>query len=219
MTIRKTMALALVCGLGATACTTLERTQTVQTEPGAITQEQIVEAYSQSYKLETDKQFDASEQSIRPLADRGDEFAQLRHAWLAYQAGNYKLSAARYTALLNRNPGLIEARLGLMLPLMAQSRWQEAATQARSVLAQYPGQYVANVRLLRCEEAMKQWDVVDAHASELATMFPSDADILIAKARARAAKRRVVEARDAYAVVLTRNPNNEEAQLYLKANR
>ena len=44
-------------------------------------------------------------------------------------------------------------------------------------------------------------------------MFPSDADILIATARARAAKRRVAEARDAYAVVLTRNPNNEEAQL------
>jgi tetratricopeptide (TPR) repeat protein len=219
MTIRATMVLGLVCAVGATGCTSPEyRTQAVVAEPGAISQAQILDAYAQSYKLETDKQFDASEQSIRPMADRGDEYALLRQAWLAYQAGNYKLSEARYSAIVGRNPSLVEARLGLMLPLMAQSRWKDAAAQAREVLAQNPGQYIAHVRLLRCEEAMKQWDVVEAHADQMAALYLSDSDILIAKARARAARRQVAAARDAYATVLTRTPDNEEAQLYLRAH-
>jgi tetratricopeptide (TPR) repeat protein len=218
MTIRRTLALAMVCALGVTGCATRDRTEAVMADPASLSQSQVIDAYSQSYKLEAEKQFDAAEQSIRPLADRGDEFAQMRHAWLAYASGNYKLSVARYMALINRNPGLAEARLGLMLPLMAQSRWQDAATQAHLVLNQHPGQYVAHVRLLRCEEAMKQWGVVEVHADQLAALYPSDADILIAKARAQAARRQISGARDAYAVVLTRNPNNEEAQLYMKAH-
>jgi len=218
MTNRTTMMLALVCAVSAAGCAAREQSQAAATEPAAISQTQMLQAYAQSYRLEKDSQFDASEQSIRMLADRGDDFAQLRQAWLAYQLGDYKLATARYSTIVTRYPNLVEARLGLMLPLMAQKRWQDAAVQARAVLSQYPGQYIAHLRLLRCEEAMQQWDVVDAHATEMIALYPSDPDILIAKARARAGRRQVNEARDAYAVVLTRKPDDEEAQLYLKAH-
>jgi len=217
MTIPRTMTLALACVLGASGCTTGQGDQAVGLT-GPTSQAQILEAYAQSYKQETDKQYDASEQSIRTLAEQGDEFAQLRQAWLAYNAGNYRLSIARYSAVVARNPSLVEARLGLMLPLMAQSRWREAAAQANVVLAQHPGQYIAHLRLLRCEEAMKQWDVVVAHADQLAPLYPSDPEVLLAKARALAARRQIADARTVYATVLTRAPENEEAQLYLRTH-
>jgi tetratricopeptide (TPR) repeat protein len=196
----------------------MEQTQPVQAAGVLPASPETIAAFTESYRLEGEKQFAASQQSIQAFARQGDSFALMREAWLAYQMGNYRLSAARYEALLASQPDLVEARLGLMLPLMAQRRWQDAAAQARLVLARYPGQYTAEVRLLRCLEAMKQWDAVEQQASRLAAIYPSEADILIGLARARAGKRQVAAARDAYAVVLTRNPQNEEAQLYLKAN-
>jgi tetratricopeptide (TPR) repeat protein len=174
------------------------------------------DAFVQSYKYEEEKQYAAAAEIIRPLADGGDEFAQLRLAWLAYQAADYKVAIARYKSLVERRPGMVDARLGLMLPLMAQRRWGEAAAQAQSVLAEHPGQYTAHIRLLACEQALRQWDVAESHAAQLTALYPSDVDVAILAARNKAARRKGAEARQAYANVLLRSPSNQEAQLYLR---
>ena len=173
-------------------------------------------AFVTSYRLEAERRFEAATSSIQLLADSGDEFAQMRVAWLAYQAGNYNASVSGYLQLLQRNPTMIEARLGLLLPLMAQERWQDAAAQARIILTQSPWDYTAHVRLFVCEEALKQWDALEAHAGAFSRAYPSDATALVYLARARAHLKNAAGAREAYALVLARLPAHQEAIAFLK---
>jgi tetratricopeptide (TPR) repeat protein len=174
--------------------------------------------FATSYKLESEKRYDAAAREIAALADSGNEFARLRLGWLAYLGGRYNESITHYNRVLQVNPGSIDGRLGVMLPLLAQQRWPDAAAQARAVLQLSPWDYTAHVRLMVAEEALKQWAVLENHARDVSQAFASDATSLIYLARARAWQRNVTGARQAYAKVLERAPANEEARSYLKAN-
>jgi tetratricopeptide (TPR) repeat protein len=173
-------------------------------------------AFATSYKLEAEKHYEAAAQSLLPLAETGHEFATLRLGWLAYLQGNYNSSIAHYSRLLQTAPGSIEARLGLILPLMAQQRWQDAAMQAQIVLRQSPYHHTASLRLLLCQQALKQWAPMEALAASLVAVYPSDADTLALLARARAAQNNPAGAKAAYAQLLERQPANAEALAFLR---
>jgi tetratricopeptide (TPR) repeat protein len=173
-------------------------------------------AFATSYKLEAEKRYEAAAQTIQPLAETGHEFATLRLGWLAYLQGSYNASIAHYGRLLQTSPGSIEARVGLMLPLMAQERWQDAAMQAQIALRQAPFHHVASVRLMACQQALKQWEALEAHAGALTRVYPSDADRLVFLARARAALANVAGAKAAYGQLLERQPAHAEALAYLR---
>ncbi|MFO1080200.1 MAG: tetratricopeptide repeat protein [Reyranellaceae bacterium] len=174
--------------------------------------------FAASYKLETEKRYDAAAAEIAALAESGNELARLRLGWLAYLAGRYNDSINHYNIALQLNPNAIDARLGITLPLLAQQRWQDAAGQARQVLQLSPWDYTAHVRLMVAEEGLKQWTTLESHARELARIYPADATALVYLARARAWQRNTVGARQAYAQVLERFPGNEEARSFLKVN-
>lgn len=175
-------------------------------------------AFSTSYTLEYEMKYDRAAEVIKSLADSGHEFARLRLGWLAYLAGRYNDSLNHYNLVLRANPNSIDGRLGLTLPLLAQKRWQEAATQARQVLATSPWDYTAHARLLVCEEGLKQWPQLEAHAREISTMWGSDANALVYLARARVAQGNVAGARQAYGQVLERIPQHAESLAFLKKN-
>jgi tetratricopeptide (TPR) repeat protein len=174
-------------------------------------------AFATSYKLEAEKRYEAAAQSIQQLAESGHEFAALRLGWLAYLQGNYNASISHYNRLLQTAPGAIEARLALMLPLMAQERWQDAAMQAQIALRQAPFHHTASVRLLLCQQALKQWDAMEAQAGTLARAYPSDADALVFLARARAGQNNPKGAKEAYGQLLERLPGHAEALAYIRS--
>lgn len=186
--------------------------------PGAGAYAQNDAIFANSYKLEGEKRYDAAAAAMQPLADGGHEFARLRMAWLAYLGGKYNDSINHYNRVLQTNPNSMDGRLGVMLPLMAQQRWQDAAAQGRQVLSLSAMDYTAHVRLMACEEAMKQWAALEQHAQGVALAFASDATALVYLARAKAWQRKAGEAKAVYAQVLERYPSNEEARAFLKNN-
>jgi len=179
---------------------------------------QSEQAFVASYKLESEKQYDAAAKEIAVLADAGNEFAQLRLGWLAYLAGRHNEAITQYNRVLKVNSDSIDGRLGVTLPLLAQLRWQDAAAQAKHVLQLSPWDYTAHVRLMMAEEGMKQWTVLEAHARDVAKAYGSDATALLYLARARAWQRNMAGARQAYLKVLERFPSNEEARNFVKGN-
>jgi hypothetical protein len=174
------------------------------------------DVFAASYKLEAKKQYGDAAKSMEPLAAKGNEFAQLRVAWLAYLQGKYDISEKAYAVVIERKPQAIEARLGRMLPLMAAKRWDDAIAEGNAVLALSAWDYAAHVRILACEEALGQWDGLEKHAIQLVAVFPSDATALVYLARARANKGDTTAAKEAYDQVLERAPSNAEAQAQLK---
>ena len=174
------------------------------------------EAFASSYRLEAKKQYVEAGQSIEALAAAGNELAQLRLAWLSYLQGKYEPAERAYAAIIERSPNAIEPRLGRMLPLMAAKRWDDAISEGQMVLNQSAWDYTAHVRLLACEEAKGEWDLVEKRATQLAANFPTDPTALVYIGRAKAFKGDKVAAREAYLQVLERVPGNAEAAAQLK---
>jgi tetratricopeptide (TPR) repeat protein len=171
--------------------------------------------WSDSYKLESQKQYAQAAQVLAPLAQT-QELAQLRVAYLSYLQGKYDESIAGYTKALQMNAFSLDAPLGMTLPLLAQGRYEEAAVQARSVLAKCTWNYTAHVRLLACEEGLRNWSAMVTHARMLVLRYPSDATLWVYLGRAEARLGSKDQAVMAYQRVLQLYPAHNEALAFLQ---
>jgi tetratricopeptide (TPR) repeat protein len=175
------------------------------------------DAWSRSVTLEMNGQYEAAARSLETILqqDPKNEFAQLRSGWLYYLAGKYSTSIKYYQVALKLNKQSLEARLGLMLPLMAQERWREAAQFAEAVIRESSLNYYAHLRLMICEEGLKDWSRLRDHALRLIRYYPGDASFQVYLARAYRQLGDKERARAAYSRVLERYPGHVEASLYL----
>ena len=173
-----------------------------------------------NYEGEAEGNFDAAIRALEPIveANPNHEFAALRMGWLEYLRGDYNESARSYHHALDLNESSLEARLGLLLPLLAQQRWREAAAEAQRVLEIAPWNYYAHVRLMVAEEGQRQWQTLARHAREVGARYPSDATILVYLARAEARQGNLDAALAAYEQVLERFPTHEEASAFVAQN-
>ena len=176
-----------------------------------------MDPWAESYRLESLTQYESAAKSIeRIIKDNPkNEFAILRHGWLNYLRGAHNEAIRDYQKALDINPDSLDARLGLMLPLIAQQRWREVASQANKVLEVSPWNYYAHVRLMISEEGERKWDTLAKHARKVNQRYPSDATVLVYLARANDWLKNGKEARNAYGRVLRRVPGHIEATQYL----
>jgi len=178
------------------------------------------DAWSASHTYEAKGDFASAAAVLQRLitTPQPDEFALLRYAWLHYRAGNYTESVRAYERALRINPASLDARLGLVLPLLAQHRWNQAEEVLRQTLKEDPWHYTTHTQLMQVEEALQQWVPLARHARELQRRYPSDATTLVYLARASRALNDHRTARDAYRRVLQRYPAHAEASDWLKQN-
>ena len=175
------------------------------------------DTWSESYALEANGEYEAAAALFDPMLRKqpGDEFALLRRAWLNYLAGNYNESQGDYKTALRLNPESLDARIGLALPLLAQQRWREAAITARKALEAAPWNYYAHLRLMVAEEGLREWQNLLDHTGELHRRYPSDATVLVYRARAQLWLGDKKAGRETYQQVLQRVPGHLEAQAFL----
>ena len=175
------------------------------------------DTWSESYRLESMGQYKAAAELFDPVlkTEPDNEFARLRRAWLRYLAGSYNDSQGDYKAALQANPRSLDAQIGLALPLLAQQRWKEAALAAQQALQAAPWNYYAHLRLMVAEEGQRQWQTLLDHTEELHQRYPSDATVLVYRARAQYWLGDMKAARDTYQQVLQRVPGHIEALQYL----
>lgn len=174
--------------------------------------------WARSYALEAKGEYEkaAALMASRMGGGEASEFATLRYAWLNYRQGNFNDAIDAYKKAMRLNTRSIDAKLGVMLPLMAQRRWREAARYGRTVLENAPQHYIAHVRLMACEEGLRQWEQLERHAEVVATWYPAAVDPWVYLARARAWQGREEAAKSAYRKVLQRMPAQLEALRYLR---
>ena len=175
------------------------------------------DAWSESYRLESMGQYKAAAELLDPVlkTEPANEFARLRRAWLLYLAGSYNDSQGDYKAALQANPRSLDAQIGLALPLLAQQRWKEAALVAQQALQDAPWNYYAHLRLMVAEEGQRQWQTLLEHTTKLHQRYPSDATVLVYRARAQYWLGDKKAARDTYLQVLQRVPGHVEALHFL----
>lgn len=177
-----------------------------------------VNPWAESFRLEALTQYESAAKSLEKIIkdNPNNEFAILRHGWLNYLRGAHNESIRDYQKALDINPDSLDARLGLMLPLLAQQRWREVASHANKVLQVAPWNYYAHMRLMISEEGEKKWDTLAKHANKVSQRYPSDPTVLVYLARANVWMKNDSAARRAYEQVLERVPGHIEAMQYLE---
>jgi len=177
-----------------------------------------VDPWLTSYQLEARGKYEQAEKVLAPLLDKGssNELAMLRTGWLKYLQGSYNNAIESYKQTLKLNPDSIDARNGIILPLLAQQRWREATLYAMQVIKESRWNYVAHLRLILAEAGQRKWATLAKHARELTSRYPTDATILVHLARAEAWLGNDKAAKVAYEKVLERVPAHLEAKWYLK---
>ena len=69
---------------------------------------------------------------------------QLRSGWLLYCLGHYQAAVIAYKAAILVAPQSTEAKLGLILPLIASGTWDEVERVSHLVLRSDPNNFTAN---------------------------------------------------------------------------
>ena len=176
-----------------------------------------IDPWAESYRLERLYQYDSALRAldVAEKTDSDNELIFLRRGWLHYLSGNHSKSINYYKKAVRKNTKSLEARLGMILPLLAQQRWREAMLEAQRVLEVAPWNYQAHVHLMTCEHALKQWTVLAKHAQEVAARYPSDVSVLVYLARAHHHMDDSAGALSAYQRVLNISPEHVEAGQYL----
>lgn len=174
-------------------------------------------AWQSSYQLEAAGKYNEAVAVIDqvPVNGADAELKVLRRGWLYYLLGNYNESIREYRLAIERNSKSIDARLGIILPLLAQKRWREAEQNARAVLDIAPNNYYGLLRLTIALEAQRDWVVMAKTAATMVAGYPTDATAYTYLARANAWLDKRDEAVAAYTAVLSRVPGHLEAKAYL----
>lgn len=173
--------------------------------------------WAESFKFEGENRYFEAAQIIEKYTKTKpvSEFAVIRHGWLNYLMGNHNESIKDYQKALSLNPNSLDARLGLLLPLLAQARWKEVTLHAKKVLDVAPWQYYAHIRLMIAEEAQLQWTALEKHASAVVERYPTDATAHVYLARAHASLGKKELAEKVFEKVLQMVPGHIEATRYL----
>jgi tetratricopeptide (TPR) repeat protein len=173
--------------------------------------------WQSSYQLELAGKYSDAIVAIEAVPPNGPEgeLKLLRRGWLFYQAGRFDESIREYRLAIERNSRSLDARLGVLLPMLAAKRWREAEQASRAALDMAPHNYTASVRLAVAQEGVQDWAALNKTATVLVTDFPSDATAYTYLARANAWQGRRTEALAAYTAVLARYPTHLEAKAYL----
>ena len=172
--------------------------------------------WAMSYQLQAKGNFKGAAKLLMPQAQKNNEYALLRVAYLNYMQRDYESSIKYYSKAIKLTPKSIDAKLGITLPLMAQQRWRQVKHYTLQVLKQSHWNYIAHLRLMIAEEGMSKWESLSSHAQKLSEVYPTDATALVYLARAYAWQNNISAAKSTYKKVLMRIPNHIEATKYLK---
>ena len=174
-------------------------------------------AWQRSYQLEAAGKYAEAMAAIDAVPVNGPEaeLRLLRRGWLQYLPGNFDESIREYRLAIERNSRSVDARLGVILPLLAAKRWREAEQAAQAALTLAPNNYTALLRLVIALEAQQDWAIMAKTAANMVTSYPSDASAYVYLARANAWLGKRDEAVAAYSAAVSRYPGHVEAKAYL----
>lgn len=106
-----------------------------------------IDAYSQSYLLETKLDYVNSIKAIESISSATDYASNLRLGWLHYLNNNLDASLKHYQIAINLEPKSTQARFGLAYPLAALKQWDKLGANYEELLKINPNNTVALYRM------------------------------------------------------------------------
>jgi len=178
----------------------------------------VPELYQASYDLEAVQDYAGALAKMDDIARSGEDYVyHLRRGWLLYLLGRYGDSAEAYRAAVKVAPGSIEARQGLVLPLMALKRWSDAQGVCHELLERAPADYRGNSRLAYIHYSMGDYAGAADRYRKVLELYPSDVEMQAGLGWAQLKQGKVADARQTFEAVLRVAPSHVSAQEGLDA--
>ncbi len=142
--------------------------------------ESIPRIYQQSYNEEASGNFGEAILVLGRAERAGDNsyLLHLRMGWLQYLAGKYPESANSYRKAIVIDRNSLEAKLGLMLPLMAQGKWADAEKVGEEIVVVDKLSYLGNSRLAFIYYNLKLYKDAEAYYRKVLTYYPGDVEMM-----------------------------------------
>lgn len=180
--------------------------------------ESIPQIYQQSYDEEGKGNY-AEAILVLMRIERLEEKSYLFHlrlGWLNYLGKKFTESANAYQKAVRLNKDSVEARLGLMLPLMAQGRWAEAEKVGKEILILDKASYLANSRLAFIYYNMKLFKEAEVHYRRVLQSYPGDIEMQAGLAWSLFKQEKREEAEKVCLEILRYVPNHVTANMGIK---
>lgn len=196
---------------------------TVATLGGSVVRvasaESDAELFQKSYDSEAiGKVSDALAVLDRLPVERRDAYVgQFRRGWLLHKLGRSADSIDPYNRAIALEPGGVEARAGMLLPLMALRRWADAETTAREVLRRDPGNYLATLRFAFTVYSLGRFTEAEAAYRRVLELYPSDVDARAGLGWSLVKLGKLADAAKEFRSVLAMSPRSALASDGLKA--
>jgi tetratricopeptide (TPR) repeat protein len=169
------------------------------------------ELFQKSYEAESKYNYQEALNLLEKIKDKQSYIYDLRHGWLLYNLGKYDNSATAYRRAIKRERRSTEARLGLMLPLMAARKWEDAKAVGRQVLNAEPGSYLATSRMAYINFNQARYLEAEETYKDVLSKYPGDLDMRAGLGWTVFKQGRYIEARDEFKKVLAVSPNHTVA--------
>ncbi|MEI8394455.1 MAG: tetratricopeptide repeat protein [Rhodospirillaceae bacterium] len=186
----------------------------------ALTSEDIQNSYYRSYNYERTHAYDEAIKSLIPVVDflPRDYTINLRLGWLYYLRAGYADSITYYRRAIDAEPASFEARLGLLYPLLALARTDEAINIVQQILSVDRYNYYANQRLVAILHQNGRLDQAERASRSMLSLLPSDVFFLVELGVIKTEQGDKVAAAETFKNVLLLDPENVVARRYFSAN-
>lgn len=175
-------------------------------------QENINDAFKDSYTSETNGKYSQAINQIKKFYKADSYEINIRLAWLSYEAGQYTESASYYSKCIALKPLSVEALLGLTYPTSAMGNWDQVMDAYKKVLKIDKYNYSANLRLGQIYLNRKEYNKADEHFQLLLNMYPFTYDVVLNTAWNNFYMGKFREAKVLFEKVMRLNPGDESAQ-------
>jgi tetratricopeptide (TPR) repeat protein len=138
-----------------------------------------LKAFRESIELEIKGDYSKAVESLKQNYSSASYEFNLRLGWLDYLAGQYIESTTYYQKALSLKPMSIEARNGIVHPLLALGKTDMVIKMYKEILEISPNETSANYRLALIYYQKGQYKEAEKHLLLVINFFPFDYDTVV----------------------------------------
>lgn len=170
-----------------------------------------ISSFEKSYTLEYEGKYSKAVSALKQTYKENSYEYNVRLGWLDYLAGQYTESVSFYNKAIDLKPMSIEAKFGLIYPLLALGKTDQTIDTYHLILKISPMDSKANYRLGLLLYQHKRYKEADAYLKTIINIYPFDYDTIILMAWNSFQMGRSTEARLLFQKALLNNPSAESA--------
>ncbi len=186
-----------------------------------LTPEQIRDAYHRSYAYERTEDYD---NAIKALSLVFREYpngytVNLRLGWLFYLKGNHANAISHYETVIRVAPYALEPKLGVLLPLLAQSRYADVEARAYQVVTVDYYSYYGNLRLAIALRLQGKLEQAQSVVGKMLIAYPTDPLYLTELGLIQQARGLLDAAATTFQDVIVLDPENPTAKAFFSPRK